>query len=87
MTINKVGAQVQCPVAIVDGNLDRVPAKARAATRAAAEAFIQYLFQPAAQREFAACGFRCDQMWLVRRSKKGAWPFTPLLLFSEVVPV
>ncbi len=30
----------------------------RGPTRVAAEAFLQYLFTPEAQAEFAACGFR-----------------------------
>jgi len=49
---------VQTPVAIVDANIERCPARTRAATRAAAEAFIDYLFTPAAQAEFEAVGFR-----------------------------
>ena len=47
-------AQVEFPVALIDRNLDKKPPEARAA----AEAFVQYCFTPAAQREFAACGFR-----------------------------
>ena len=47
--------QVEFPVALIDRNLDKKPPEARAA----AEAFLQYCFTPAAQREFAACGFRC----------------------------
>ena len=50
-------------MAVVDRNLDRRSPSTRAATRAAAEAFVQYLFTPAAQREFSACGFR----WSLRR--------------------
>lgn len=46
--------QVEFPVALIDRNLDKKPPEARAA----AEAFVQYCFTPAAQREFAACGFR-----------------------------
>ena len=52
-------SQVQTPVAIVDQNINRCPVKTRAATRAAAEAFVEYLFTPEAQAEFAAVGFRC----------------------------
>ena len=51
-------AQVQTPVAIVDANIERCPARTRGATRAAAEAFVDYLFTPAAQAEFEAVGFR-----------------------------
>lgn len=40
------------PVALVDENVDRK------GTREAAEAFVQFLFSPQAQREFAAVGFR-----------------------------
>lgn len=49
---------MQTPVAIVDANIERCPARTRGATRAAAEAFIDYLFTPAAQAEFEAVGFR-----------------------------
>lgn len=45
-------------MAVVDQNINRCPAKTRAATRAAAEAFVEYLFTPEAQAEFAAVGFR-----------------------------
>ncbi len=40
------------PVAIVDANVDRK------GTRAVAEAFVEYLFTPPAQRAFAEVGFR-----------------------------
>ena len=50
--------QVQTPVALVDKNLDRRSSKMREPTRAAAEAFVQYLFTPEAQAEFAESGFR-----------------------------
>lgn len=39
---------------VVDKNVDRRPAE----VRAAADAFVQFLFTPECQREFAACGFR-----------------------------
>lgn len=45
-------------MALVDRNVDRRSAKMRGPTRAAAEAFLRYLFQPEAQAEFAANGFR-----------------------------
>ena len=51
--------QVQTPVALVDRNLDRRSSKMHGPTRAAAEAFVQYLFSPEAQAEFADSGFRC----------------------------
>ena len=47
--------QVEFPIALIDRNLDKQPPEARTA----AEAFIHYCFTPEAQREFAACGFRC----------------------------
>ncbi len=50
--------QVQTPVALVDKNLDRRSSKMREPTRAAAEAFVQYLFSPEAQAAFAESGFR-----------------------------
>ncbi|MEC4895609.1 MAG: sulfate ABC transporter substrate-binding protein [Oscillatoria sp. PMC 1051.18] len=40
------------PVAVVDANVDKH------GTREVAEAFVQYLYTPAAQREFAKVGFR-----------------------------
>ena len=40
------------PVAVVDGNVDKN------GTREVAEAFVQYLYTPQAQREFAKVGFR-----------------------------
>ena len=51
-------SQVQTPVALVDKNVDRRSSKMRGPTRAAAEAFLEYLFTPEAQAEFVACGFR-----------------------------
>ena len=50
--------QVETPVAIVTKNIERRPAHSREPTQACAEAFIQYLFTPEAQKEFAKCGFR-----------------------------
>ena len=47
--------QLEFPVAIVDKNIDRKKPE----TRAAAEAFVQFLFTPTAQQEFMDCGFRC----------------------------
>ena len=43
------------PVALVDKNLVRNSA----AARAAASYFLQYLWEPACQQDFADCGFRC----------------------------
>lgn len=51
-------AQVQTPVALVDRNVDRRSSKMRGPTRAAAEAFLEYLFLPEAQADFAENGFR-----------------------------
>ncbi|CAL8463491.1 g3025 [Coccomyxa elongata] len=69
--------RVQTPVALVDKNADRRSSKMRGPTRAAAEAFLQYLFTPEAQAEFAACGFRPIDKRLQKKSKlpkvKKAW--------------
>lgn len=46
--------RIQCPVALVDSNLSIQPPE----VQAAAQGFLNYLYKPAAQREFAACGFR-----------------------------
>jgi ABC-type sulfate transport system substrate-binding protein len=53
--------QIQCPVALIDANLDTQPPE----VREAAVAFVNYCFEPDAQREFGACGFRCAR-WLGR---------------------
>ncbi len=45
-------------MALVDRNLDRRSSKMREPTRAAAEAFVQYLYTPEAQAVFAESGFR-----------------------------
>lgn len=76
--------QIQCPVALIDHNLEQQPPEVRyrpACTlysfsspptqlpstrtiftapqvRKAATDFVNYLYTPSAQREFAACGFR-----------------------------
>ncbi|WP_416674434.1 sulfate ABC transporter substrate-binding protein [Egbenema bharatensis] len=47
-----VNISIDCPAAVVDANVDRH------GTREVAEAFLQYLFTPEAQREFASAGFR-----------------------------
>nr|WP_228035525.1 sulfate ABC transporter substrate-binding protein [Oculatella sp. LEGE 06141] len=47
-----INISIENPVAVIDRNVDRH------GTRAVAEAFVQYLFTPEAQREFAKVGFR-----------------------------
>jgi sulfate/thiosulfate transport system substrate-binding protein len=47
-----VNVSIDSPVAVVDTNVDKH------GTRAIAEAFVQYLFTPEAQQEFAKVGFR-----------------------------
>jgi sulfate/thiosulfate transport system substrate-binding protein len=47
-----INISIENPVAIVDANVDQH------GTREVAEAFLQYLFTPEAQREFAKVGFR-----------------------------
>lgn len=47
-----VNISIDNPVAVVDTNVDKH------GTREVAEAFVQYLFTPEAQREFARVGFR-----------------------------
>jgi sulfate/thiosulfate transport system substrate-binding protein len=46
--------RITCPGALVDRNIETQPPE----VREAAEAFINYLFTPTAQKEFVACGFR-----------------------------
>ena len=47
-----VNISIDSPVAVVDTNVDKHK------TREVAEAFVQFLYTPAAQREFAKVGFR-----------------------------
>lgn len=56
--------QIQCPLALIDHNLrDQAPE-----VREAATAFCNYLYTKEAQREFAACGFRC-----AGARRRGTW--------------
>ncbi|MBE9191886.1 sulfate ABC transporter substrate-binding protein [Gloeocapsopsis crepidinum LEGE 06123] len=50
--VPKVNISIDNPIAVVDRNVDRH------GNREIAEAFVQFLFTPAAQREFAKVGFR-----------------------------
>lgn len=50
--IPEVNVSIDNPIAVVDQNVDRH------GTREVAEAFVEYLFSPEAQAEFAAVGFR-----------------------------
>jgi sulfate transport system substrate-binding protein len=50
--IPPVNISIDAPVAVVDKNVDKH------GTRAVAEAFVQFLFTPEAQRQFASVGFR-----------------------------
>jgi sulfate transport system substrate-binding protein len=50
--VPEVNISIDNPIAVVDANVDRH------GTREVAEAFVQYLFTPEAQREFAKVGFR-----------------------------
>jgi sulfate/thiosulfate transport system substrate-binding protein len=50
--IPEVNISIDNPIAIVDANVDKHN------TRPVAEAFVKFLFTPAAQREFAKVGFR-----------------------------
>ncbi|GEM_PF-113456 len=51
-TIPQTNISIENPIAIVDKNVDKH------GTRKVAEAFVQYLYTPEAQREFAKVGFR-----------------------------
>jgi sulfate transport system substrate-binding protein len=50
--IPQVNISIDAPVAVVDANVDKH------GTREVAEAFVQFMFTPTAQREFAKVGFR-----------------------------
>ncbi|MGB3494019.1 MAG: sulfate ABC transporter substrate-binding protein [Elainellaceae cyanobacterium] len=50
--IPDVNISIDNPIAVVDANVDKH------GTREVAEAFVEFLFTPAAQREFARVGFR-----------------------------
>lgn len=51
-TIPKINISIDNPVAVVDKNVDKHK------NRAVAEAFVQYLYSPEGQEEFAKAGFR-----------------------------
>lgn len=51
-TIPKVNVSIDNPVAVVDKNVDKH------GNRAVVEAFVQYLYSPESQEEFAKAGFR-----------------------------
>lgn len=51
-TIPKINVSIDNPVAVVDKNVDKH------GNRAVVEAFVQYLYSPEAQEEFAKVGFR-----------------------------
>ncbi len=51
-TVPEVNISIQNPIAVVDKNVDKHR------NREVAEAFVQFLFTPEAQREFAKVGFR-----------------------------
>ncbi len=87
-------SQIQNPVAIVDANVDlRGPE-----VRDAATAFIEFLYTPRAQREFAACGFRspckevaaetelpcASKLWTVD-SRLGGWYAAQKKFFDDQV--
>ncbi len=50
--VPEINISIDTPVAVVDKNVDKH------GTREAAQAFVEYLFTPEAQREFAKVGFR-----------------------------
>ncbi|HEY9859460.1 MAG TPA: sulfate ABC transporter substrate-binding protein [Candidatus Obscuribacterales bacterium] len=54
--IPAVNVSIDNPVAVVDKNVDKH------GTREVAEAFVQYLFSPEAQQEFANVGFRLSDL-------------------------
>lgn len=60
--VPKVNIAIENPVAVVDQNVDKH------GTRAVAEAFVQYLYSPAAQREFARYGFRPVERTVVQET-------------------
>ncbi|WP_421658927.1 sulfate ABC transporter substrate-binding protein [Leptothermofonsia sp. ETS-13] len=51
-TVPEINISIDAPTAVVDKNVDKH------GTREVAEAFVEYLFTPEAQREFARVGFR-----------------------------
>lgn len=65
--------QIQCPVALVDRNLD----EGGPVARHAATAFVNYLYTTEAQRHFTACGFRSQDPELAAATDlpavKGLW--------------
>ncbi len=61
--------QIQCPISVIDHNL----APQAPEVREAATAFCQYLYTKEAQREFAACGFRCGHQGGQPARPRGLW--------------
>ncbi|KAL6769205.1 SULP3 [Auxenochlorella protothecoides x Auxenochlorella symbiontica] len=65
--------RIQCPVALVDRNLD----EGGPVARHAATAFVNYLYTTEAQRHFTACGFRSQDPELAAATDlpavKGLW--------------
>ncbi|MBF2029665.1 MAG: sulfate ABC transporter substrate-binding protein [Oscillatoriales cyanobacterium C42_A2020_001] len=55
-TIPEVNISIDTPTTIIDKNVDKH------GTREVAQAFVEYLFTPEAQREFAKVGFRPSQI-------------------------
>lgn len=87
--------KIVCPIALIDKNLD---GKGEEHVKAA-EAFVRSLFQPAAQQEFAATGFRSPnnkaltesmgvtklkKLWEVEK-RLGPWPKVQAKFFDEGV--
>ncbi|KAK9815715.1 hypothetical protein WJX72_008488 [[Myrmecia] bisecta] len=90
--VPQTNVRVETPVAVVDENLRRQSA----ATREAADAFVNYLWTPAAQQEFADCGFRAvdpgvrakqklpkvKNVWTVE-DKLGSWANAQQMFFKQ----
>lgn len=76
IVVPDVNISIDTPVAMVDKNVDKH------GTRAAAEAFTQFLFTPEAQREMAKVGFR--PLGEVAKAPEFAQQFPPIKQLTKI---
>ncbi len=76
--IPEVNISIDNPIAVVDKNVDKH------GTRAVAEAFVKYLYTPAAQREFAKAGFRPVDQTVAAEVTKQYTPIKTLFTVKDL---
>lgn len=77
-TVPEVNVSIDNPIAIVDANVDKN------GTREVTEAFVEYLFTPEAQREFAKVGFRPVDPTVVQETAKQYPPVKTLFTSQDM---